>query len=83
MSAKSLRNKRRKEISLRDSLRVCISKNDILIEDFYGYPNNPYAVYDYEGNLLETNSDTNLFTYQVITRLPHWRVVRKMWWGIE
>ena len=82
MSAKSLRNKKRKEISLRDGLRVCISKNDILIEDFYGSPDNPYAVYDYEGNLLETNDDTDLFVHQVSTRLPHWRVVRKMWWGL-
>ena len=79
---KGLRDKKRQEISLRDGLRVCLSKNNILIEDFYPSKDNPYAVYDYNGNLLETNDAMELFAEVVQNRIPHWRIVRQMWWGI-
>lgn len=57
-----LYKRRREELFLRSDTRVSYSNNDILIEDFYHSQNHPYAIFDMNGNLLETNNeDKDLF----------------------
>lgn len=57
-----LYNKPREELFIRNDVRLSISDNDLMIEDFYSSSNHPYAVFSYEGTLLETNqSDKEMF----------------------
>lgn len=49
------KGKKREEYLRRGSERVSFSKNDILVEDFFEDRGHPYAIYDLNGNLLETN----------------------------
>lgn len=52
------KGKRREEILVIGDIRILYSHDDVFIEDFYTYRKiKQYAIYDMNGNLLETNID--------------------------
>lgn len=54
--------KKRAEFLQMNAMRISYSLDDVLIEDFIDQKEHPYSIYDLNGNLLETNTETNMFT---------------------
>ena len=57
----TLLNKQRKEFQVLNLMRISYSLDDILIEDFIDQKGHPYAIYNLDGKLLETNVEPNTF----------------------
>lgn len=53
--------KKRNEYWVLNGMRISYSLDDILIEDFIDQKNHPYAIYDFNGNILETNVTEGTF----------------------
>lgn len=51
----ALFRKKRNEFQVLNAMRISYSLDDILIEDFIDQKDHPYAIYDFNGNILETN----------------------------
>ena len=57
----TLLKKRRKEFQVLGLTRISYSLDDILIEDFIDQKGHPYAIYNLDRKLLETNVEPNTF----------------------
>ena len=57
----ALFRKKRNEFQVLNAMRISYSLDDILIEDFIDQKNHPYAIYDFNGNILETNVEEGTF----------------------
>lgn len=57
----SLRRKKRVEYWVLNGMRISYSLDDVMFEDFIDQKGHPYAIYDMNGNVLETNVEVNAF----------------------
>lgn len=67
-----LLKKDRQELIQLGSERVSYSNTDILVEDFVEFKDHPYAIYDFSGNILETNFKDGKLLFELYRKsLPH------------
>ena len=56
--------KKREEAHVRNEERISVSYEDIMFEDFCKSKDHPYEIYDWYGNLLESNTSPDTFRNQ-------------------